>query len=189
MPPTFAAPRFLGALFLSDYWGRPTQTAIEAFVSNRGWYAGRDHADARRGRRWRCGPTVTRVGVAVLALLTTLFVLGQPPVADLMVLLPGFETAHNGRMVIFVLFAPRSAGRVGPRRAQQPRASAGLPAGAVALAAAAAIFCVPFAWLLVAGTIDLGALRPALKVAWLFDEPPGGIGARCERPWPRRSCG
>ena len=26
--------------FLTDYWGRPTQTALAAFVSNRGYYAG-----------------------------------------------------------------------------------------------------------------------------------------------------
>jgi hypothetical protein len=42
----------------------------------------------------------------------------------------------------------------------------------LALGAAGAIFCFPFAWLLVAGTIDLGVLKPALKVAWAFRDPP-----------------
>ncbi len=50
--------------FLSDYWGRPTQTTIAAFVSNRGYYAGgitlmlaavalvlRPNRDARRASR------------------------------------------------------------------------------------------------------------------------------------------
>ncbi len=145
-------------------------------MSNRGWYAGGITLMlAAAGLALR--PTVIRAGVAVLALLTTLFVLGQPPVADLMVLLPGFETAHNGRMVIFVLFALALLAGWGLDELSGGELPRGLPRGVV-LAAAAAIFCVPFAWLLVAGTIDLGALRPALEVAWLFHEPPGGHGAR-----------
>ena len=32
--------KYLGALFLHDYWGRPTQLDLEAFMQVRGWYAG-----------------------------------------------------------------------------------------------------------------------------------------------------
>ena len=40
----------------------------------------------------------------------------------------------------------------------------------LALAAATAIFLVPVAWMLVAGTLDLGRLRPALDLAWGFSD-------------------
>ena len=32
--------KYLGALFLHDYWGRPTQVDLESFMQVRGWYAG-----------------------------------------------------------------------------------------------------------------------------------------------------
>ena len=32
--------KYLGALFLHDYWGRPTQLDLEPFMQIRGWYAG-----------------------------------------------------------------------------------------------------------------------------------------------------
>ena len=51
-PPGHALAKYLGAMFLFDYWGRPTQTSLVAdLVSNRGFYAGGVDAHARRGRR------------------------------------------------------------------------------------------------------------------------------------------
>ncbi len=169
-PPSFSSSQFLGAFFLSDYWGRPTQTAIAPFVSNRGYYAG-GITLMLAAVALILRPTLTRVAVAVFAAITMILVLGAGPIADAIVELPGFRTAHNGRMVIFVLMAlALLAGwgldeLTGGERARPVRRR-------LALGAAAAIFCFPFAWLVVAGTIDLGVLKPALKVAWAFQDPP-----------------
>ncbi len=170
-PASYSSSRFLGAFFLSDYWGRPTQTAIAPFVSNRGYYAGgitlmlasvgaraQAHAHPRGDRSsspcsrcWSCSAP------------------GRSPTSCSRC--PGFRTAHNGRMVIFVLLAlALLAGwgldeLTGRERAAPARRRA-------ALGVAAAIFPFPFAWLVVAGTIDLGVLKPAMKVAWALRDPP-----------------
>ncbi|MBD0281635.1 MAG: YfhO family protein [Thermoleophilaceae bacterium] len=167
--PSFAPSRFLGALFLNDYWGRPTQTPIAAFVSNRGYYAGGITlmlaAAALIGR-----PTITRIAVASFGLFCLALALGFEPLARTVVELPGFRTAHNGRLVIFLLFALALLAGWG----LDDLSRRNLPARVrrrLALAAAV-IFCVPIGWMLVAGTIDLGRVRPALEVAWGFGDPP-----------------
>jgi hypothetical protein len=168
--PSHSSSRFLGAFFLSDYWGRPTQTATAAFVSNRGYYAG-GITLMLASVALILRPTATRVALVVFGALTTLVVLGIDPVAFLVYQLPGFRTAHNGRMVIFVLLAlALLAGWGLDELTSSERAPA--TRRRLALGAAAALFLVPFAWMLVAGTIDLGVLKPALKVAWGFRDPP-----------------
>jgi hypothetical protein len=174
--PSFASSRWIGAFFLSDYWGRPTQSAIEPFVSNRGWYAGGITlmlACAALILR----PTVTRVAVALFGVFAFTFTLGLGKVARTLVELPGFRTAHNGRMIILVLVALALLAGWGLDDISRRE----LPARwrrRLAVAAATAIFCVPFAWMLIAGTLDLGELRPALGVAWGFQDPPlaGSLG-------------
>jgi MYXO-CTERM domain-containing protein len=169
-PASFSSSQFLGAFFLSDYWGRPTQTAIAPFVSNRGYYAG-GITLMLAATALILRPTLTRVAVTVFGALTLMLVLGAAPVADLIVELPGFRTAHNGRMVIFVLLALALLAGWGLDELTSGE-RAPLLRRRLALGAAAAIFCFPFAWLIVAGTIDLGVLKPALKVAWAFRDPP-----------------
>jgi hypothetical protein len=168
--PSFSSSRFLGAFFLSDYWGRPTQTAIAPFVSNRGYYAG-GITLMLAAVALVLRPTLTRVAVAVFAAVTLMVVLGEGPLARGIVELPGFRTAHNGRMVIFVLMALALLAGWGldevTRRELPPRLRRN-----VAIGVAAAIFCVPIVWLVVAGPLDLGRLRPALRVAWGFADPP-----------------
>jgi len=168
--PSFSSSQFLGAFFLSDYWGRPTQTAIAPFVSNRGYYAG-GITLMLAAVALVIRPTLTRVAVAVFAGVTLMVVLGEGPLARGIVELPGFRTAHNGRMVIFVLLALALLAGWGLDEVTRREAPSRLRRN-LALGAAGAIFCVPIAWLVVAGTLDLGQLRPALRVAWGFAEPP-----------------
>ena len=101
--PTQLDERFLGAFFLNDYWGRPTQQPLVPFVSNRGLYAG--------GITLMLGavglvlrPKATRVGFAVFAGFILVAIMGLEPFAWFL-RLPGFSSAHNGRMVVFVLFS------------------------------------------------------------------------------------
>jgi hypothetical protein len=174
-PPSFTSSQHLGAFFLSDYWGRPTQTETAAFVSNRGYYAGGITLMlAAVGLLLR--PTVTRVAVAVFGAVTLTIVIGFGPIAHVVFHLPGFRTAHNGRMLIFVLISLALLAGWGldelSRRQLPP-----LRGRALAAAAATAIFCVPFVWMLVAGTIDLAYWRSAVKVAWLLRDLPSASSA------------
>ena len=132
--------------------GRPRRRST-GIVSNRGYYAGgitlmlaavallsAAERHPRRGRR-----ASARFALAV--------VLGVEPIFSVVTALPGFRTAHNGRMVIFVLFALALLAGWGlddlsRRDAPTP------PAAQLAIGAAAAIFCVPFAGCWRPGAID-----------------------------------
>jgi Bacterial membrane protein YfhO len=162
--------RFLGSFFLPDYWGRPTQTPILGIVSNHGFYAGAITlmlvAAALLLR-----PTPTRLVFAVFGALSLAVVVGLEPIFSAVTALPGFRTAHNGRLAFLVLFVVAMLAGWGldeVTRARQFR-----PARRrLALAAAAAIFFAPIGWMLVAGTIAPDRLGSALEVAWGFTDPP-----------------
>jgi Bacterial membrane protein YfhO len=163
---THISVRFIGALFLPDYWGRPTQTIMVPFISNRGWYAGGITLMlAVVGLVLR--PAAIRLAFAAFALLAFAVATGIEPIFGLITTLPGFAAAHNGRVVIFVLFALAMLAGWG---LDELSGRAAWPRRRVALAAAAAIFCVPFVWMIVAGTLDLGQLKGALNLAWRFTD-------------------
>jgi hypothetical protein len=136
------------------------------FVSNRGLYAGGITLMlAAVGLVLR--PKATRVGFAVFAGFILVAVMGLEPFAWFL-RLPGFASAHNGRMVVFVLFALGMLAGWGLDELSD-RAAA-FPRRNVALAVAIGLFCVPVVWMLAAGTLHPGQLKPALKLAWLFDD-------------------
>ena len=164
--PTLLDKRFLGAFFLEDYWGRPTQTPLVPFVTNRGLYAG--------GITLMLGavglvlrPKATRVGFAVFAGLVLLTITGVEPFSWVL-RLPVFASAYNGRMMVFILFS--LALLAGWGLDELTDRSRAFPRRNVALAAAVVLFCVPVVWMLVAGTLHPGQLKPALKLAWGFDD-------------------
>ena len=121
-PPGHALAKYLGAMFLFDYWGRPTQTSLVAdLVSNRGFYAGAVTLMlAAVGLILR--PTAMRVAIAVFGALCLAVVVGVEPLFSILTALPGFRTAHNGRMVIFVLFALALLAGLGLDELSSPRA-------------------------------------------------------------------
>jgi hypothetical protein len=174
--PGHAEGKHLGAFFLFDYWGRPTQTPLAGIVSNRGFYAGGITLMLAAGALL-LRPTILRIAFAAFGALSLAVVVGVEPVFSAVTALPGFRTAHNGRMVIFVLFVLAMLAGWGldelSRRDRPP-----LRRRRLALGAAAVIFCVPIAWPVVAGAIDLGRLRPALEVAWGFADPPPPAAGR-----------
>jgi hypothetical protein len=143
---------------------------VEPFVSNRGWYAG-GITLMLAAAALILRPTVTRVAIAVFGVFAFTFTIGFGELSRTLVELPGFRTAHNGRAIIFVLITLALLAGWGlddiTRRDLPARWRRRL-----AVAAAAAIFSVPIAWMVIAGTLDLGELRPALEVAWGFQDPP-----------------
>jgi hypothetical protein len=169
--PSYAPREQFGALFLHDYWGRPTQSEVKPFVSNRGWYAG-GLTLMLAASALVLRPTIERLAVAAYAGFTLIMVLGFSFVFRAIMELPGFGTSNNGKMVIlFLLCLALLAGW-----ALSDLSERALPARArrrLVMAAAAAIFCVPLAWMALAGTLALDRLGSALEVAWGFaDSPP-----------------
>jgi hypothetical protein len=157
--------------FLFDYWGRPTQTPLTGIVSNRGYYAG-GITLMLAAAALILRPTITRLAFLAAGLFSLAVVLGVDPLFSAVTALPGFRTAHNGRMVIFVLFALAMLAGWGldelSRRESPPRLRRNVAIGAVT-----AIFCVPLVWMTVAGTIAPGRLGSAVEVAsGLVDPPP-----------------
>ncbi|HEX6653107.1 MAG TPA: YfhO family protein [Thermoleophilaceae bacterium] len=178
LEPGHTLAKYLGAMFLFDYWGRPTQTSlVPDLVSNRGFYAGGITlmlASAAVILR----PSATRVAFAVYGALVLAVVLGAEPIFSIVTALPGFRTAHNGRMVIFFLFVLAMLAGWGLDEITSRERSARWRRNAV-LGVGAVILCVPVVWLVASGDLALGRFPDALNVAWGFADPPapGGQGA------------
>ncbi len=171
-PAAHADARYLFALFLHDYWGRPTQTEIALFLINRAYYAGALTlmlAVAALLVR----PRIERVAVAAFAAFSLLMVVGENPVFDLVVRLPGFDAADNGRMVILFLLCLALLAGWGLDALCEP-AIGGSRRMAV-LAASAVLFAVPIVVMAANGTIDLHRLGSGLRVAWGFARPPATL--------------
>jgi hypothetical protein len=160
--------RYLGTLFLHDYWGRPTQTNLEPFMQIRGWYAGALTlmlASAALIVR----PTRTRIAIALFAVFSATMVLGLGPLWSLLTdYVPGFDSAHNERMLIYVLFGlALLAGWGLDDLSERIRSRRRL----LVIGTSVAIFCVPFAWMLVSGSLTSNMTKKALEVAWGFSDP------------------
>jgi hypothetical protein len=162
--------KYIGALFLHDYWGRPTQVDLESFMQIRGWYAGAVTL-MLAGSALIVKRTAERIGVVVFAAFCVCMVVGIPPVFGLVSGLPGFSAAHNERLLIYVLLslallAGWGLDDLSVRRLPPP------PERRTVMAFAGVVFCIPIAWLLLAGTLSFGELGNGLKVAWGFVHPP-----------------
>jgi hypothetical protein len=162
--------KYIGALFLHDYWGRPTQVDLEAFMQVRGWYAGAATlmlaAAALVLRR-----SAERIAVVAYALFCVCMVIGIPPVFKIVSSLPGFSAAHNERLLIYVLLSLALLAGWGTDDLCVPERLR-LPSRRVVLSCAAAIFLIPVLWLIAAGTLNLHELGAGLRVAWGFEHPP-----------------
>jgi Bacterial membrane protein YfhO len=161
--------KYLGALFLHDYWGRPTQVDLESFMQVRGWYAGAATlmlaATALLVRR-----SAERWAVAIYALFCACMVLGIRPVFSVVSALPGFSAAHNERLLIYVLLSLALLAGWGLDDLTAMRLPR--PSRRAVLAAAGTIFLIPIAWMVAAGSLDLHRLGSGLEVAWGFAHPP-----------------
>ncbi|HKP21004.1 MAG TPA: DUF6541 family protein, partial [Thermoleophilaceae bacterium] len=162
--------KYLGALFLHDYWGRPTQgSTIEPFMVVRGWYAGAATL-MLAAAALLIRPARDRLAVAAFVLFCALMVLGVDPVFWLVTKLPGFSAAHNQRLLIYVLLGLALLAGWGLDELTRER-----PASArrrLVIAACGVLAAVPIVWMAAAGTLAPGQLGRALEIAWGFADPP-----------------
>ena len=162
--------KYLGALFLHDYWGRPTQTDLVAFMQVRGWYAGAMTLMlAVAALIWR--RTALRLALVGYMAFCVCMIIGVKPIFSLVTRVPGFAASHNERLLIWFLaclallagfglddLCDRELPKVGIRR--------------LVTGAAAVIFVIPIVWMLKAHSLVGHSLSAALKVAWGFQHPP-----------------
>ena len=112
----------------------------------RGWYAGALTL-MLAGAALVLRPQRIRIGVAVLGVVCAMTVVGADPVHAIVNALPLFSSAHNERLLIYVLFAlallagwgldELTGERVAPRRRRQ-----------LVVAASAGIVLAPVAWMI-----------------------------------------
>jgi hypothetical protein len=162
--------RYLLGIFLHDWWGRGSRTALEfaSSLEEHAYYlaalplmlAGAALVLRRRIER----VVVAAVGVAALAVAT-----GLPPLFDLVQALPGFEAIRNGRLAVFTVLCvgllagwgldDLTGGEVPARRRR------------VILAIGAGLLLLPLLIVVAGARIDPGAFGKALRVAWGFATP------------------
>jgi Bacterial membrane protein YfhO len=163
--------RYLGALFLHDYWGRATQQSnVAPFMQVRGWYAGALTL-ILAPIALLIRPTLTRIGIALFAAFSVCMVVGIPPVFNAVVKVPGFSSTHNEPMIIYFLLCVGLLAGWGLDELSGRQ----LPTGrlrTLIIAGTVGVFLVPFAWMAAAGTLTTHELGSALKVAWGFADPP-----------------
>ncbi len=169
--PAFVPRKYLLAILLPDWWGRPTQSALQGYEVVRAFYAG-VLTLALAAAAVLLRPRLERVAVAVFGLLVLAVVLGIPPVFEVVTALPGFSTTYNTRLtILFLLCVALLAGwgldelsRRVPRERRMTVLLAALGLGLVA---------VPVVALAAEGRISLRFLGDALGVASGFAHPPG----------------
>jgi hypothetical protein len=158
--------RFLAMAFLPDYWGRPTQESLYTFLNLRAFYAGALPlmlAVAAPILR----PRLERIGVAIFGLGALAVVVGVPPIHQIVNVLPGFSTTHNGRLTIYYLLAVALLSAyalddlVAPDVVRRRK---------WVMRIALPLALLPLVWLAV-GRPGPGDVLPALETAWAFVQP------------------
>jgi hypothetical protein len=170
-PPKHLPPRLVAGVFLSDWWGRPTQTPLPkgGFMVEKAMYAGALPLLLAAAALLR--PRAERVALALFGAAVLTVVLGLPPLFDAVTALPLFGTAYNTRLTIVFLIAVALLAGWGLDELTGPRW--GGRRGALLAIAGGALVAGPVVGALGAQSGLLSHLGEGLKVAWGFAHPPG----------------
>lgn len=149
-------PRYLLGVFLHGYWGRPTETLVNAgIVYERAFYAGAIVL-MLAGLAVIVRPSAERVTVALIGAFSLCVAVGAEPFTSMIRAVPGFSVSQNARLgVVFVFCMALLAGWGASDLAGAPER---LKRKGLALALAAVVLVAPLIWVIAAGE------RPAGRV-------------------------
>nr|MDQ6914925.1 YfhO family protein [Actinomycetota bacterium] len=168
-PHSYVPRKYVLGLLLYDYWGRPTQTALEIFEFQRALYVGALPlmlaATALVRRR-----DLSRLAFAGVALFALLIAFGVPPLFQGLTALPAFHVLHNWRLAILFVLAVALLAGWGLDDLTSIRLTD--RAAGLAVAIAATLVVVPVAWVAASHASSVRFLGRALDVAWGFAHPP-----------------
>jgi hypothetical protein len=159
-------PRYLFGFLLHDYWGHG-RSALEfaSQLPERAYYVGALPLMlalvALLAR-----PARERVAVALFGAVAVAVATGTYPFYDLVLKLPGFSAAHNGRFAVIAVLSLAVLAGWGLDDLAGGRLTAGRRWLATGLAAV--LFVLPIVVVGAAGRIKPGAFGDALEVAWGF---------------------
>ncbi len=162
-------------VFMPDYWGRPTQISSRPILLERALYAGALPL-VLAAVALIVRPTRERVLIALFGALWFAVVVGIPPVVQIVTRLPLFSSGHNTRLIVLTFLVLSllagwglddltSTDRVPSARRRRR-----------ALVAAGVLLVGPLLFVAIGRRASPGDLGEALRVAFLFAEPPGQYG-------------
>ncbi len=163
--------KFLLALFMYGWYGRPTEISLGGLMGEYAFYVGAltlTLVVASLVLRPDCG----RVAIALFGLFSLAMVFGVEPLFSLVRELPGFGIVHNTRLtILFVLCAALLAGFGLEDLAGR---LAGSRRGRFVPATAAVLLLVPVVYVFGRARSGLGDLPEGLALAWGFRWPTPG---------------
>jgi hypothetical protein len=166
----FVTPRrYVFGLMLHDYWGHG-RGAIQfaSQLPERAFYVGALPlmlALAALIAR----PALERIAVAAFGVAGLLVATGTAPLYDLVLKLPGFSAAHNGRFAVVTVLCLAVLAGWGLDELTGDRLSRARRAWVAGLAAALA--ALPVVIVGAGGYLARDAIKPALRVSWGFETP------------------
>jgi hypothetical protein len=163
--------RYLFGLLLHDYWGRQTRVNLVYPISamqERAYYVGALTlmlAVAAVVLR----PAVERAVLACLGVLFLAVATGLPPLFGIVTVLPGFDTAENGRLAALSVFCVALLAGWG-----LDELAASVPSSRrrrlALVAVCAALLAYPIIKVAADGALASDLVRPALRYSWTFAE-------------------
>ncbi len=160
-----ANPRFAVPAFFPDWYGRPTQYALNVFELGRAWYGGA-LALILGAVALVLRPSRGRVLIAALGAACMMVVLGLWPVFQIVTHLPVFNGGHNARLAVLALFCLALLAGYGMDDVVARRGS--VTRRRLAVGAAAVVFAVPIVYALTSGLTAWAQAGHGLAVAWGF---------------------
>jgi hypothetical protein len=158
-------------IFMPDWWGRPTQTPLRPILLERAMYVGALPLVLSIAALF-LRPTRLRLAVALFGAVSLAVVLGIPPFLQVVTRLPVFDSGHNTRLIVFPILAVALLAGWGLDELTSARGHTKRRV-ALVLALSAALVITPLLIVVVGSTNALAKLPEGLRIAWLFEDPPG----------------
>jgi hypothetical protein len=161
--------KYVLALALPEYWGRPTTNPIEPFINIRAFYVGALPLLLALLALLR--PSRERVAIALGGAVALAVVLGVQPIFAIVTALPGFAQAANTRLAIVTTLALALLAGYGLDDLLEKR----LAGRRVVAPLAAAFVALPLIVVALRAPVHGRFLGDALRVAWGFASPPATL--------------